>query len=150
MSRVFQNTSNLSTLELSNFDTSQTTVMDHLFANSGLVSINLSNWNTSSSPTATLTGTSSWLTGVSATIYCNDPNNGGVAATGTGTVLGTSCSSTLTDTDSDGISDMMEKMLHFHLHADVDSDGDDIPDGMDGDINGLVLLIQMVTVLVMI
>lgn len=48
MESLFQNTSSLTTLDLSVWDTSKVTKMNHLFyANSSLTTLNLSGWNTS-------------------------------------------------------------------------------------------------------
>ena len=137
ISRMFSDTSSLTVLDLSNFDTSQTTVMTHLFSGSALEHINLTNWNTSNSPSPVPTGAANWLTGITPTIYCNDPDNGGVATSGTGTMFGVACESIYTDSDSDGIADIMEALLGFNVAAvETDTDGDGIPDAYDLDATG--------------
>ena len=47
MDHMFSNTYNLTTLDLSNFNTSKVTNMDSMFFTSGLTSLNLSSFNTS-------------------------------------------------------------------------------------------------------
>jgi len=87
MSYMFTNASGLTTLDLSSFDTSSVTNMRSMFTGaSGLTSLDLSNWNTASSPSST-----GWISNMTGTIICNDPDNGGIGTPGSGTVNGVDC-----------------------------------------------------------
>jgi surface protein len=133
MDAMFYGATAITSLDLSSFDTSSVTKMEDMFRSTpSLVSLNLTNWDTSSTPTST-----NWVTNMSGTIYCNDPDNGGIGFYGTGTVNTAACNSLQTDTDSDGITDFMETILGFNPAVnETDTDGDGIPDAFDTDVTG--------------
>ena len=87
MSYMFRNATGLTTLDLSNFNTSNVTNMNYMFNGaSGLTSLDLTNWDTDPNPTNV-----SWLTNMTGTIICNDPDNGGVGSPGSGHINGAPC-----------------------------------------------------------
>ena len=78
MSSMFIAVTSLTTLDLSNFDTSNVTDMSLMFYYAvGLTSLDLTNWDTDPLPSS-----ANWIFTMSATILCNDPDNGGTGATG--------------------------------------------------------------------
>ena len=93
-----------------------------------LTALNTTDWDTNPLPDST-----NWISGMSGTIYCNDPDGGGTGPTGTGTInTTTNCASIYTDTDGDGIADIMESLLGFDpAVAELDTDGDGVPDTYD-------------------
>jgi len=87
MNYMFRDTSSLTSLDLSSFNTSSLTNMSHMFFGaSGLTSLDLTNWDTDPQPSST-----SWISGMTGTIICNDPDSGGTGAAGDGTVNGVAC-----------------------------------------------------------
>jgi surface protein len=63
--------------------------MTNMFYNANsLTSLTLTNWDTSNLTSSDYT---SWIAGMTGTIYCNNPDGGGGGASGSGTVNGESC-----------------------------------------------------------
>ena len=88
---LFSGSNSLLTLDLRNFVTRSIITFEAMFANmSSATDLYLYNWDTSTPPTRTFTN---WNFGISATVHCNDADNGGTGVSGTGTIFGgTNCS----------------------------------------------------------
>lgn len=87
MSSMFYGASSLTSLNLSSFDTSNVTHMDYMFYGASLLtSLDLTNWDTTNTQSFI-----DWILGMTGTIFCNDPDNGGTGEAGTGTVNGFPC-----------------------------------------------------------
>lgn len=87
MRSMFRNSSSLTSLNLSSFNTASVADMSHIFRDaSSLTTLNLTNWDTSN-----VGSFSNVFTAMTGTILCNDPDNGGVGADGSGTVFAQAC-----------------------------------------------------------
>jgi surface protein len=87
MDSMFLGASSLTNLDLSHFNTSSLVGVTSIFENAtSLTSIDLTNWDTTYL-NANFGTFSRWNTNMTATIYCNDPDNGGVGTPGTGTIF---------------------------------------------------------------